>query len=107
MSFGGPCRPGSSYADAMAAMNRGAEEGWNGYYEYGGSPTEPPNVGRRLGLSRRMSMLLGTEWHPLEQLLRAAISLAVDDLSSNPELQNPSIFEAWELHATLRHASIR
>lgn len=87
---------GVPYETAMAAVNRGTEEGWNGYYFYGGSPTEPPLVGRREGLKGRISELLGHDWDPLDALLRAAISLAVDDLTANPELQNPSILRAWE-----------
>lgn len=52
-----------------------------------------------------MRVLLGTDWTPLNALLEGAMALAVDDLTSTPELQNPSIFEAWNLlppAATLR-----
>lgn len=87
---------GVPYEAATAAVNRGAEEGWNGYYTYGGSPTEPGLVGQRKGLTRRIRELLGHDWNPLDALLRAAISLTVDDLTSNAELQNPSILRAWE-----------
>ena len=72
-------RAGASEADALAAVSRGAVDGWYGWDARGV---------RRTGLAARMRTRLGDAWSPEAALLGWAASQAVDDLTSNPALQN-------------------
>jgi hypothetical protein len=72
-------RAGAGEADALAAVSRGAVDGWFGWDARGA---------RRTGLAARMRPRLGDGWSPADALLGWAASQAVDDLTSNPALQN-------------------
>lgn len=72
-------RRGEAEEEALAAVARGALEGWHGHDAHGA---------RREGLTARMRRALGAEWEPRDALLRWTLSQAVDDLTADPELQN-------------------
>ncbi|MEW5928121.1 MAG: hypothetical protein AB1941_11600 [Gemmatimonadota bacterium] len=72
-------RAGSSEDEALAAVSRGALDGWHGWDAHGA---------RRPGLTARMRSALDAAWDPADALLRWTLSQAVDDLTANPDLQN-------------------
>lgn len=72
-------RGGRTEDEALAAVSRGALDGWHGYDAHGA---------RRPGLVARMRAGLDAAWEPADALLRWTLSQAVDDLTSNPDLQN-------------------
>ena len=72
-------RGGRGEDEALAAVSRGALDGWYGY---------DPHGARRAGLTARMRSALDAAWDPADALLRWTLSQAVDDLTSNPDLQN-------------------
>lgn len=72
-------RAGASQAEALAAVSRGAVDGWHGYDARGA---------RRPGLAARMRERLGAGWSARDALLTWTASQAVDDLTANPLLQN-------------------
>jgi hypothetical protein len=72
-------RGGRTEDEALAAVSRGALEGWHGFDAHGA---------RRAGLVARMRAGLDAAWEPADALLRWTLSQAVDDLTSNPDLQN-------------------
>lgn len=74
--------------DADAALReiaRGALEGWYGLDRFGN---------RRPGLTARMRARLGGTWDAADARLVWALSQAVDDLTSNPTLQNAALARA-------------
>lgn len=79
---------GISRINAMSEIGRGSIEGWFGYRERGGA--------KRPGLTERMSALLGTTWDPADAAPLAAVALAADDLTMNPQLQVPFLHQAWD-----------
>jgi hypothetical protein len=74
-------RAGMSEEAAMAEVTRGVLEGWHGWDRSGG---------RHTGLAVRMARRLGAGWTPTDGLLGWTLSQAADDLTGNPELQNPA-----------------
>ena len=96
-------RAGAGEADALAAVSRGAVDGWHGWDARGV---------RRAGLASRMRARLGEAWSPADALLGWAASQAVDDLTSNPALQNHTFLgvstrgaaagAGWQAAAVLR-----
>jgi hypothetical protein len=74
-------RRGVSESDALALVSRGMVEGWYGFDAAGV---------RRTGMTERMRGRLDAAWDPADALLRWTLSQAVDDLTSNPDLQNPT-----------------
>lgn len=96
-------RAGAAEADALAAVSRGAVDGWYGWDARGV---------RRAGLASRMRARLGAAWSPADALLGWAASQAVDDLTANPALQNHTFLgvstrgaasgAGWQAAAVLR-----
>ena len=65
---------------AFREVARGSFEDWYGYGTDGV---------KRPGLTDRMRTLLGPAWDPSRALLLYTLSQGADELTSNPELQNP------------------
>jgi hypothetical protein len=79
---------GADRTTAMSAIGRGTIEGWFGHRQNGGP--------KRPGLVERMTALQGKPWDPAIAAPLAAIALASDDLTMNPELQVPFLKNAWD-----------
>jgi hypothetical protein len=65
---------GAVYDSALAAVTRGALEGW-----YGFAPQRPAGAAPREGLARRLTALLGTSWHPVDAFETSVWSLGMDE----------------------------
>lgn len=94
-------RAGENWDDAVAAVTRGALEGWFGYDEFGT---------RRTGLARRMRRGVDSTWTPVGGVLRWALSQALDDRTGSARFQNRAFAEVsgehscgcgWRPHATV------
>ncbi|MFW6197577.1 MAG: hypothetical protein ACOC5B_01815 [Myxococcota bacterium] len=81
-------RAGADEDAAFREVMRGALEGWHGVDELGGQQWD--------GLIARMRRVLDPEWDPGEALLVWAASVALDDRTENPTLQQPSVCRAWD-----------
>lgn len=77
-------RQGMSEADALALVARGAVEGWHGR-EAGAA---------RPGLAGRVRPVLGAGWEPDAAVLLWTLTQALDDATSNPELNDPGYRDA-------------
>ncbi|HEU4455373.1 MAG TPA: hypothetical protein VFR81_20090, partial [Longimicrobium sp.] len=73
-------RSGAAADDALAAVARGAVEGWFG--------TDAAGV-RRQGLAERARAVLGAGWDPAEAVLLWTLTQAADDQTQAAELNNP------------------
>jgi len=94
---------GMNYDDAVALVGRATYEPWYGWVSFlYWDPVErmvrtsPPHQPVP-GLVARIRQALGPTWDPIPAFLVGAASQAVDDLTSNPELQNVTHGLAWEL----------
>lgn len=94
-------RAGSSWDAALAAVSRGALDGWYGY---------APSGARRAGLAARVRPVLGDAWTPEGSLLTWTLTQAVDDVAAAPAFQNlaflrahtgPSAVQGWGAPAVL------
>lgn len=93
---------GEGADQAVAAVMRGAAEGWHGW-TFAGQP-------RRAGLVSRMRQRLGGAWDPTEALLTWTLGYALDDRTESSRLQVPGFREAsnvdpgeygWRSHGQL------
>lgn len=75
---------GLSFEDAMQEVLVGALEGWWGINEEGKA------LGP--GLVARMRQHLGPGWDPVEALIVWTLSQTADDLTTNPEFQNLTVY---------------
>jgi hypothetical protein len=75
---------GETYEATLAAVARGALEGWYGFDAAGN---------QRYGLTAAMRDLYGVTWEPDERLLIHALSQAVDDMFASTTFQNPAYRE--------------
>lgn len=95
---------GYDYDTALGLVARGAYEPWYGWMRYGYFDDVEMEVafGKKQpvpGLVPAMRALFGQEWDPIEALLLGGVSQAVDDRTTNPELQNVTQGDAWELYS--------
>ncbi|HET7464375.1 MAG TPA: hypothetical protein VFJ82_24160 [Longimicrobium sp.] len=80
-------RRGEAVDDALAAVMRGAIEGW---YGHGPSATDRP------GLAARMRSALGGDWDPADAMLTWTLSHAADDRTSSGTFQDAAFLRAWD-----------
>jgi hypothetical protein len=73
-------RAGADERDALAELARGALEGWHGHDA--GVP--------RPGIAGRVRGALGAGWRADEAVLLWTLTQALDDATSNPDLNNPA-----------------
>jgi len=80
-------RRGEAVDDALAAVMRGAIEGWFGH---------GPEGTDRAGLAARMRASLGAGWEPEDALLTWTLSHAADDRTQSTTFQDPGFLRAWD-----------
>lgn len=78
---------GEAVDDALAAVTRGALEGWFGH---------GPTGAQRTGLTARMRTSLGGDWEPADAMLTWTLSHAADDRTSSSVFQNNAFLRAWD-----------
>ena len=76
---------GADYESALAAVSRGALEGW-----YGLAPQRPAGAAPRGGLAARLTTLLGTAWNPLDAFEASVWSLGMDESPAPDVYQYPA-----------------
>ncbi|HET7232738.1 MAG TPA: hypothetical protein VFJ16_22190 [Longimicrobium sp.] len=80
-------RHGEAVDDALAAVMRGAIEGW-----FGHGPTNTD----RTGLTARMKAFLGADWEPGDAMLTWTLSHAADDRTSSSTFQDAGFLRVWD-----------
>ena len=96
---------GLSENEALDQVAKAAFEPWYGwvtqkYWDPATSTIQETEPYRAVpGLVPRMREVLGPDWDPVDAFVRGATIVAVDDLTSNPELQDPTYGQISELYA--------